>query len=399
MQKIVVDEPYQFVPPVHGTFWPNLLYRFLPLYLRRAHGLARIDLREVERLRLSIASGCGVMLAPNHCRPCDPMVMLRLSHSAGRAPYIMGSWHVFKQSVLQSLLLRGVGVFSIYREGLDREALKCAVRILVEARRPLVLFPEGVISRTNDQLNHLMDGTTFIARGAAKQKAAENRPGKVVIHPVAIRYFYEGDLGKAVLPVLEGIEKRLAWKPQAHLPLVERIARIGEALLTLKEIDYLGKAQAGDLNQRLANLIDHLLGPLEEQWLKGRRNDHVVTRVKNLRAAILPEMAAGEITEAERARRWLQLADMYLAQQLCFYPPDYFQPAPTPEKILETVERFEEDLTDRVTVHAPLRAVVEVGEAIEVGPVREKSPDGDPIMTRVRQDLERMLQRMREARA
>ena len=89
---------------------------------------------------------------------------------------------------------RRAGAFSVYREGMDREALKCAVQILVEAKRPLVLFPEGVVSRTNDHVNHLMDGTVFIARNAAKQRLTNGGTGKVVIHPTAIRYFFEGNL-------------------------------------------------------------------------------------------------------------------------------------------------------------------------------------------------------------
>lgn len=87
-----------------------------------------------------------------------------------------------------------MGVFSVYREGMDRESLRCATQILAEGRRPLVLFPEGVISRTNDRLNNMMEGTVLVARSAAKQRAGLNPPGQVVIHPVAIRYFFDGDV-------------------------------------------------------------------------------------------------------------------------------------------------------------------------------------------------------------
>ncbi len=40
------------------------------------------------------------------------------------------------------------------------------------------------------------------------------------------------------------------------------------------------------------------------------------------------------------------------------------------------VERFEDDLTDQTRVHRPLSAVVQVDEAIEVSPQRERG--GDP---------------------
>lgn len=393
MQNIVIDQPYEFVPPCRGVFWPNVLKPLLPVYLRRSHGVEAVELTGTDHLRKSIEAGHGIMITPNHCRPPDPMVVAHLGYAVGRPIHVMASWHLFKQSTIQTWLLRRAGAFSVYREGMDREALKCAVQILVEAKRPLVLFPEGVISRTNDHVNHLMDGTVFIARNAAKQRAADGGSEKVVIHPTAIRYFFEGNLEEALTRALEKIEHRLSWRPQSHLDLTARIVKVGEALLTLKEIEYLGMPNKGDLPQRLKTLIDHLLGPLEVECLKGKREDNVVTRVKNLRTALLPEMVSGDLNEAERARRWHQLADIYLAQQLFFYPPGYFSP-PTPERLLETVERFEEDLTDQAPLNRPIRAVVEVGEAIEVSPTRERGVETDPIMTRIRAEMEAMLAKL-----
>lgn len=395
MQNIIIEKPYKFISPVHGDFWVKVLNLFLKAYLKRSHGVHSVEVLGSEHLKESICAGHGIMLTPNHCRPCDPMVLGALWNSVGKSFYIMASAHLFKQSCLQTFLLRRAGAFSLYREGMDKESLKCAVQVLVDARKPLVLFPEGVVSRTNDRLNHLMDGTAFIARNAAKQRGAMNPAAKVVIHPVAIRYFFEGDIHKALDPVLENIERRFSWKPQTQKSLVERIYKVGDALLILKEIEYFEKPQTGDLNARLTALIDHLLIPLEEEWLKGKRESAVVARVKNLRTVILPEMVAGEITEEERSRRWKQLADMYLAQQLCFYPPEYFKPEATPEKLLETVERFEEDLTDIATIHSPIRSVIQVGEAIEVSPVRERGVEMDPVMVKIRSALERMMEELK----
>ena len=88
----------------------------------------------------------------------------------------MASWHLFMQSWLQTFLLRKAGTFSVYREGMDRTALNMAIDILVDSRRPLVIFPEGIISRTNDRLNPLLEGTAFIARSAAKKRAKDTPP-------------------------------------------------------------------------------------------------------------------------------------------------------------------------------------------------------------------------------
>jgi 1-acyl-sn-glycerol-3-phosphate acyltransferase len=391
VQNVVITKPYRFVPPKRGRFWWHFFRPILPAYLRRTAAMEHVECRGVDRLKASIAAGHGIMLAPNHCRPCDPMVLGPLSYEVGRPFYIVASWHVFMQNRLQSYLLPRLGVFSIYREGTDREALKTAMQVTAQAKRPLVIFPEGVISRHNDKLNHLMEGTALMARGAAKQRAAANPPGKVVVHPVAIRYFFDGDIAATAPAVLRDIEHRLTWHPQDHLPLKERMAKIGGALLALKEVEYLGVPQSGSIPERVQGLIDRLLVPLESEWVKGRREREIVGRVKLLRTAIVPDMVSGTLGEAEMQRRWRHLADMYLAQQLSCYPPDYLAADPTPERYLETVERFEEDITDKARLHSPMRALVEVGEAIEVSPERARGSEGDPLMSSIREQLESML--------
>jgi hypothetical protein len=245
---------------------------------------------------------------------------------------------------------------------------------------------------------NLMDGVAFLARSAAKQRAASPLPGKVVVHPVFVRYFFEGDLAATIAPVLQEIEARLSWRPQSNLTLRDRIVKAGQALLALKEIEHLGASQSGGVRERLPHLLDHLLEPLEQEWTGGRREPDRMARIKRLRTAILPDMVHGELTEAECARRWRQLADLYLAQQLHCYSGDYLADAPTPERLLETVERYEEDLTDSARPHPPLHAVISVGNAIEATSTRDRSADGDPIANELRRQLEMMLEESKTRR-
>ena len=139
-------------------------------------------------------------------------------------------------------------------------------------------------------------------------------------------------------------------------------------------------------------MIDFILQPLEREWLGGRRDPAVVERVKLLRSAIVPGLMSEALSQVERERRWLQLADIYLAQQLACYPADYLAGHPTPERILETVDRFEEDLTDVARIHRPLRVVLQVGEALEVSAARERGGGEDPLMVQLDQRLRGMIQ-------
>ena len=391
MHPVVVDKPYRHYPPYQGRIWPWFIQSFVRRKLRNEHGIVSVECLGLDRLKGSLAAGHGVLLAPNHCRPCDPLVVNEICRQAGTVPLIMASWHLFANGGLKAFLLRRAGAFSVYREGMDRQALSAGIDILDQARRPLVIFPEGVISRHNDCMNAMMEGTSFITRSAAKKRAERKPAGQVVVHPVALRYHFRGDVELALHPVLDDIERRLCWRPKRELNLYDRIYRVGESLLCLKEMEYLGQPQQGTIPERLARLIDHLLVPLEQEWLKGQREATTVGRVKKLRTAILPDMVKGEISDAERERRWTQLADMYFAQQVSHYPPDYVKSKPTPERLLETVERFEEDMTDTARVHRPITATVEVGDAIPVSPTRDRGATEDPLMQTLEQQLHHML--------
>src|SRR5439155_24854997 len=147
---------------------------------------------------------------------------------------------------------------------------KMATQIPAAADRPLGLFPEGIVSRSNDRLEPLMEGTSFIARAAARAKAKAESTGKVVVHPVYLRYSFGGDLRKSVEPVLTMIEKRIGWQPQTDLKLLERVVKLGEGLLVAKEVEYFGHAQSGPIRERLPRLIDRILGPLEQEYVGGR---------------------------------------------------------------------------------------------------------------------------------
>ena len=120
MQNIVIAKPYRFVPPRFSPFWARIIEWYLPTFLRKNFGITSWQCLGAERLVASLKAGDGVLLASNHCRPCDPMVLGYMAYRIRCYPHIMASWHLFMQGGLTSWLLPRMGVFSVYREGLDR---------------------------------------------------------------------------------------------------------------------------------------------------------------------------------------------------------------------------------------------------------------------------------------
>ncbi|ADB18840.1 phospholipid/glycerol acyltransferase [Pirellula staleyi DSM 6068] len=393
MQNIIVEKPYRFVPPYRGTFWSTVL-RWIKVheyYLRKTEGVESYEIRHLDRLEKSIADGHGILLTPNHPRTADPLAMGWLATDAKCHFYAMASWHLFNQDKLSAWAINRMGGFSINREGVDRQAINTAIDLIVEAKRAMVIFPEGATSRTSDRLQAMLEGVAFIARSAAKKRAKLSPDKKVVVHPIAIKYYYRGDLEKLADEMLTDIEHRLSWRPQRDLPLLSRIGKVAGALLSLKEIEYLGEARSGKLEPRLNFLINHLLGPIELKWLGSEQSGPVVPRVRALRVKILPDLTESRCDEAERTRRWKDLSDIYLAQQLACYPPDYLASYPSRDRILEILEKFEEDLTDKVRVHGGLHCVIWVGEAIEVSPERTRGLEYDPLMQQIVDRLTEMV--------
>ena len=118
-------------------------------------------------------------------------------------------------------------------------------------------------------------------------------------------------------------------------------------------------------------------------------------RVKRLRSAIVPDMMAGRVSLEDRDRRWRDLAAAYYAQNISHYPRDYIlREKNYPERVVETVERLQEDFTDVMSVHEPFHAVIQVGEAIPVGTERVRDELGDPVMADVRHQLQTMINEM-----
>ncbi len=176
------------------------------------------------------------------------------------------------------------------------------------------------------------------------------------------------------------------------MPLVDRIVKVGDALLKIKELQFGCEVPEGTfLRQRQTNMVNHLLNPLKEEWLGGPQDGGIQIRIKNLRVKIFPDMIGDKMELSERKRRWAQLERTYLAQQIDCYPDQYLTEHPSVDRILETVEKFEEDFTEKCRIHGHLKAIIEVGEPIEVSTKREKGVGADPLMSEIRIRLEGML--------
>jgi hypothetical protein len=275
--------------------------------------------------------------------------------------FAMSKW--FERKVLQ-----WHGCFSINREGSDLAAFKTAVDILKESSHPLVVFPEGDIYHNNDRVTPFRDGAAAIAMSAAKKGT---RP--VVCVPAALKCFYVDSPAAELEVLMTRLEESLHVRPRTELPLHQRIYRFAEAVLALKEQEYLGQTQAGGLKERAQHLADAVLTRLEQRHSVPNKGGIVPERVKEVRRAVIKAIEQEDLADSAKRQLTHDMEDLFFVTQLFSYPGDYVAERPSIERIAETLDKFEEDVLKATFpgIRGTRRAVLRFGEPLAVPSQRE----------------------------
>ena len=371
--------PPQWWAPKLSPFWVRLLRQHRLWRLKRLYRIAQIEVSGVEHVKSALDSGAGLLITPNHAFHFDAYVLFEASARVQRPFYYVASWQLFATNgPFQRWILQTHGVFSIDRETSDLRAIKKAVEILKTSPHPLVVFPEGEIYHTNDRLTPFRDGAAAIAMSAAKRA---ERP--ILIVPTAVKAWYQDDPGPKLIKVIEVIERRFNWRKRPQLSMKDRVYRIANAILSLKEIEYLGAAQPGQLVARLQGLAEFILVRIEEEsGIKSQRGV-IPERVKNVRHHHIQLLRSADLPAAERTRLLTEMEDLFFVVQLFSYPGDYALTQPTPERLAEIIDKFEEDILGLKypTIKGQRRVELRFGAPIAVAPYLSQ-PDGAHLLTR-----------------
>jgi 1-acyl-sn-glycerol-3-phosphate acyltransferase len=315
-----------------------------------------------------------------------------LGVSIRRYFYYLVSSHLFRQDRISAWYLNRIGGYSVWREGADRESLRVSARILAQAERPLVVFPEGTWFRQNDRLGPMQEGFSLIARKAVRDS---ERP--IIIHPVALKYWYLEDPLPAVNSVLEAREQKLWWPPHHELEILPRLEKIGEALLAIQEVRHLGKSQLGPLDDRIRNLGEAIVAGLEKWYLGRTHEGWLLERVRRLRQRIVPRLAEPDLDGQRQAAEALHT--LLFCENLSAHSLEYLRKRPSLERIAETVLRLEESITDTAEPFlAPMGAVAAIGPAIDVrdyeGGPRKGRRGPDPLLHDTASGIQALLDRI-----
>jgi hypothetical protein len=337
--------------------------------MRYRFNIRRVQISGQENLVQLVKNAQSVLVAPNHADHADPALLVTVGRRLDLDFHFMAAREGFERGALHRFVLQHSGAFSVDRDGADLASIRTAMNILRKGRHPLVIFPEGEIWHHHEELDLLNEGVATILLRVAEKLPEEKRSYAI---PTAIHITHSPSEADTFPARLTRLEKRITWKPQNNLEAVDRIYHLGGALLSIKEVEFLGVAQQGDLVDRIKNLQKHLVRQIEQKHNHINDGQPIPLRLKALRHMIRRELHATPPPSAARhGELYDELDQLYVAQQLYSYPGQYLIRQPTLDRIAETILKLEEDVLERESYPTPRYAEVIFGDPIDVRQVLE----------------------------
>lgn len=397
MNLLRPQQPYEFCPPRYAAWFRPVMHGISAWLLRRKFNVRQVEIRgEAPLVRLA-RDGQSVLVAPNHADHADPSLLVEVGRRHGLAFHFMAAREGFERSRLNRFVLQRSGAFSVDREGADLAAIRMAMNILRACRHPLVIFPEGEIYHHHEELDLLNEGVaTILLRAAEKLPPAKQS----YVVPTAIRIMHDPAVADTFSARLDALEQRITWKPRRHAEVIERIYRLGGALLAIKEAEYTGATCHGPLVERIQHLQHHLVARAEERHGLAPTRGPIPLRIKALRQIIRKELTSqpGSLSPTRTEELYDDLDRLFAAQQLYSYPGQYVRRNPTTDRIAETLFKLEEDVFGQGTYPAPRRAEIHFDEPVDVaafleaGNLHAKSGI-QPLTELLRHRIEGLMQR------
>ena len=360
------QKPYEFCPPRYAPWFRPVLHLFSALFLRHRFKVRTVSIRGAEPVVQLVRQGQSVLVTPNHADHADPSLLVHVGRRYGLTFHFMAAREGFERSRIRRFILQHSGAFSVDREGADLASIRTAMNLLRECRYPLVIFPEGEIYHHHEELDLLNEGVATILLRAAEKLPPGKRSYAI---PAAIHITQDPAVSTTFPSRMDALERRITWKTKSHLPIVDRIYRLGSALLSVKEEEFMGAAQQGDLVKRIQSLQHHLVEGVERKHGLKPESATIPVRIKALRHAIRQKLNAVTPSPFPDAQSDLydDLEKVFTAQQLYSYPGQYLRLHPTNDRIAETLFKLEEDVLELERYPVPRDAEVTFGEPIGAG--------------------------------
>jgi len=372
-----------FRPSLLSLSWLHFAWNILPTCLSQFARIVSIDLSEEDRQRILQWQDQRILFTPNHPTIYDPVIMLGLSRILKTPFNYLAAREVFDLCAgLNGKIMQRMGAFSVVRGVPDRESFRTTRSVLGHPKARLVIFPEGEVYTQNDSLLPFHSGTLQIAFWAMDDlaKAGEENPSLLIV-PTAIRYLFVEDMQQEIDQSLHRLEKALCVSSSPNAHNYERLRAVGIRVLEVMETEYGIRPESNDtvdltprmervklvILSRAAGLLGVTLNeesPVIDQMRQLMNAAFAVTREdpgpEPCDYQIRLHMELAERTEPlfndlRRVTNWIAAQDNHVRAK------------PTNERIAEILVRLEREVFGKEKLHGKRKAVIKIGEPIDLG--------------------------------
>lgn len=363
-----------FKPPKDSRLIPALMCCLIPLTNRTVFKIDGVKVDEESLGRLRQLDGHRTVLTPNHPTDRDSIVMFQLSKFLGEQFNYLAARELFDLAPIAWLLQR-CGVYSVIRGTNDRKSYRMTVQLLVEGKRKLVIFPEGLTCWQNDTVMPFQEGVPLFGFWALEKLAKQRPVPPLFLVPVAIKYIYLRNMRREIHRALARLEQRLRLSPD-HLSLYERLRHVGEAVVASLEEEY-GVRAGGDanLNARIQSMKELLVVRIATALgVSFDRDQALAARIRTLVNTvdrILHEEAQGSGYQLDLHRhRQAEVEPLYddLSRVLRFVATydGYVRETMSVERFLDIIGQLEREVFGKRPNRGPCRALIRVGEPVNL---------------------------------
>jgi hypothetical protein len=174
------------------------------------------------------------------------------------------------------------------------------------------------------------------------------------------------------------------------------VLRLSDATLALNELAYFGESRQGSILSRRVALRDYLLQMAETALdLQAPESDEIGSRIRTIRTSISTVFFGNDIQKMSKDQlRDLDLA-CEIAHQLHFFDDHTYLDAKdlTEERLVETVQRIQENLVGKTQRDVPMKAIIQCGEAIPVPTSKPKRGESEALLPSIEENLRAIISR------
>lgn len=365
---------FTFRPPKNNGFFIWLVRQLmLPLMLPLVPKIGSVEVNEEDLTRLRKLKGKRVVLTPNHSGGKEPHILFHLSKLLGGEFYYLTAKEVFERPPPIGWLIQRLGAYSVIRGIPDRNSFRMTRQLLVEGKRWLVIFPEGVACGQNDTVMPFQQGVAQLAFWAYEDMAKQGELPPLYCLPIAIKYIYLKDMRSEIDRSLERLERKLFSLPSPQpSTLYQRLRRVGEAVVSANEKEHnVRPSEHASLNERIQYLKELIVSRVaaalgispHHEWPLLERIRELLNVIDQI---IYSEPGGPDYERRLHHLRQLEVRGLYhdLLRVLRFVAlhDGYVRETLTAERFLDVLGLLELEVFGRGRTWGPKKALVKVGE-------------------------------------